>query len=163
MSFSVRPVPVAAQKSAPPMQIVAPGGDNDRLEDTLEDALIGHPNVEETVVAAGQGKRQGQILHQEDERILLRLGQEEDNANDRYKQVIIEQSHAEPSKEAGNRVITPKEMKEAEKDFRLRNLAVKNTCAKYNLGIYRRATKGSSGAQRRYPPSANYDVLYIDR
>lgn len=164
----IRPQPIAPIRSAPPMQIAAPAQGSLHKENPLENTPDSAPNDGEAVAASGLGRRQGQILYPEIDVLLPRQVQEKDYKgpvadNDRYKQVIIEQEAGQPERRAGSKAISLEEMREAEKDFRLRSLAVKNTCAKYNLGIYRRATRGSSGRRRRYPPSANYDVLYIDR
>lgn len=75
--------------------------------------------------------------------------------NDRYKQVIIDQEiQSENSK-----LLSEDEIKHAEKDFLNRRQSVKKTCYKYGLGIH--ALPGRPKTLR-YPPSANYDVLYID-
>lgn len=74
----------------------------------------------------------------------------------------------EPSKNSNEKRETPpkrtidvKGLKEAEVDMRSRRKRVQETCTKHKLGKYKNENDVNPIA--RYPPSANYDVLYIDR
>ncbi|KAF2362900.1 Sulfotransferase [Trinorchestia longiramus] len=58
--------------------------------------------------------------------------------------------------------LNQKELQEAEQEFARRRNKVRETCFKYGLGIYNtRSIEHHSTL--RYPPTANYDVLYINR
>uniref|UniRef100_A0A2P2HZ57 Carbohydrate sulfotransferase n=2 Tax=Hirondellea gigas TaxID=1518452 RepID=A0A2P2HZ57_9CRUS len=61
-----------------------------------------------------------------------------------------------------NNKFSDTEMESIERELEERRLRVKRTCTKHSLGLYRHPGAQFSG-QNRYPPTANYDVLYIDR
>lgn len=81
-------------------------------------------------------------------------------SNDRYKQVELEQAEILRKSTTSNVMFDEEHMKKIELDLTTRRENVKKVCYKYGLGKY-----SANGRTKtlRYPPSANYDILYIDR
>jgi hypothetical protein len=86
---------------------------------------------------------------------------DDEEARASTKRPKIRMSPYENTVSSESQVLSSEEMQKAEEELALRRKRMRETCVKYGLGKYR--ARWSADSNFRYPPSANYDVLYIDR
>ncbi|KAA0202305.1 hypothetical protein HAZT_HAZT007743 [Hyalella azteca] len=122
-----------------------------------------------------QGPETGQEILDEQSHLQSEFENLSEPVDNRYNNIILDDEKARASTKhpktrkspsentvlSESPVLSSEEMLKAEEDFALRRKRMRGTCVKYGLGKYR--TRGSADSNFRYPPSANYDVLYIDR